>query len=242
MRLDKYLTEAGAASRKEAAILARKGAITVDGAVVKRPDLHIEPGKQTVCLRGERVDWREHWYFLLHKPTGYVSSTDDPGAPTVIELLPDKLKKLQLFPCGRLDRNTTGLLLLTTDGALAHQLLSPKRHVSKRYRYEVKFPLSASDIAALEAGVTIEGGYTTMPCKVEAEGEKSGIIALREGKYHQIKLMMKAVHNQITALSRISFGTLMLDPSLRPGEYRELTEEEIEQLRACTQSGEGEKN
>lgn len=233
MRLDRYLTQAGVATRKESSVLARKGAISVDGAVVTRADIHIDPLKQHVIVSGEEVDWRENWYFMLRKPKGYVSSTDDPGAPTVLELLPDRLRRLELFPCGRLDRNTTGLLLLTSDGALAHRLLSPKRHVSKRYRFAVEKPLSSSNIADLEGGVTIEGGYTTLPCKVSLESATAGVIEITEGKYHQIKLMMRAVHNRIVELERISFATLKLDYELKEGDFRELTAEEISSLRSC---------
>ncbi len=231
MRLDKYLSEAGVASRSETRTLCKKGLITVDGAVAKTPDLKIDAHQCKVTVKGVPVDWRENRYLMLNKPMGYVSSTDDPGAPTVLELLPEELRKFDFFPCGRLDRNTTGLLLLTTDGPLAHRLLSPKHHVPKRYFFTLKYPLSRDDIAKLEAGVEIEGGYRTMPCRVDAQGEKEGVIELREGKYHQIKLMMKAVHNQITALSRITFGPLSLDPSLRTGEYRELSDAEIAQLK-----------
>ena len=134
-----------------------------------------------------------------------------------------------IFPCGRLDKHTLGLMLLTNDGALSHRLLAPKSHVSKSYRFRVKFPLSEADIAQLEAGVDI-GGYLTKPCRVERNGERDGVITITEGKYHQIKLMMEAVHNQITELERITFGSLTLDPALNRGEWRELTEGELTEL------------
>lgn len=230
MRLDRYLSEAGIASRRESAVLIKRGSVLVDGVAAKRSDAVVDPGKTVVTVDGNPVDWRENWYLMLNKPTGYVSSTDDPGAPTVLELLPDRYRKFPLFPCGRLDRNTTGLLLLTTDGPLAHRLLSPHSHVAKRYRFDVKYPLSPTDIAALEQGVEIEGGYTTMPCSVYPEGAQTGVIEICEGKYHQIKFMMRAVHNQILALERISFGPLTLDPHLERGAFRELSEEEISLL------------
>ena len=231
MRLDRYLSEAGVASRRQAAALIKRGAVTVDGGIASRVDAVVTPGVSRVMLNGEEVDWRENWYLMLNKPEGYVSSTDDPGAPTVLTLLPEKYARFALFPCGRLDRNTTGLMLLTTDGPLAHHLLSPKHHVTKRYRYEVKYPLSEADVAALEQGIEIEGGYTTLPCRVFPEGERQGVIELTEGKYHQIKLMMKAVHNQVRSLCRISFGPLTLDENLELGKVRELSEEEISALR-----------
>ena len=134
-----------------------------------------------------------------------------------------------LFPCGRLDKHTLGLMLLTNDGQLSHRLLSPKRHVAKTYAFHVKFPLSEADISALESGVDI-GGYLTKPCHVELTGEREWRITIIEGKYHQIKLMMEAVHNQITYLERITFGPLSLDAALARGEWRELTAEEIDAL------------
>ena len=134
-----------------------------------------------------------------------------------------------VFPCGRLDKHTLGLMLLTNDGPLSHRLLSPKRHVGKTYAFSVKFPLSETDVKSLESGVDI-GGYVTKPCRVRLDGERAGEITIVEGKYHQIKLMMEAVHNQITYLERVSFGPLSLDPSLERGEWRELTADEIQAL------------
>jgi 16S rRNA pseudouridine516 synthase len=225
MRLDKFIVEAGLASRTEIAKVAKNGGVTVNGQVVRRASGHIDPTKDTVTYMGREVIWREFTYIMLNKPDGYVSATDDLLNPTVLTLLPDELQKIGLFPCGRLDKNTLGLMILTNNGPLAHKLLAPKNHVSKKYRFTVKFPVSADDVKNLEAGVDI-GGYMTAPCRVEMIDEKNGFITLTEGKYHQIKLMAEAVHNQITYLERVTFGPISLDEGLERGQWRHLNAEE----------------
>ena len=225
MRLDKFIVESGLASRTEIAKVARGGGITVNGQVVRRASGHIDPTTDIVTYLGREVIWREFTYVMLNKPDGYVSATDDLLNPTVLTLLPDELQKIGLFPCGRLDKNTLGLMILTNNGPLAHKLLAPKNHVSKKYRFTVKYPISEKDVVELEKGVDI-GGYFTAPCKVEMINEKNGYITLTEGKYHQIKLMAEAVHNQITYLERVTFGPISLDESLERGQWRYLNEEE----------------
>ena len=225
MRLDKFIVEAGLASRTEIARVAKNGGVTVNGQVVRRASGHIDPTKDTVTYMGREVIWREFTYIMLNKPDGYVSATDDLLNPTVLTLLPDELQKIGLFPCGRLDKNTLGLMILTNNGPLAHKLLAPKNHVSKKYRFTVKFPISDDDVKDLESGVDI-GGYMTAPCKVEMIDEKNGYITLTEGKYHQIKLMAEAVHNQITYLERVTFGPIFLDESLERGQWRHLNPDE----------------
>lgn len=229
MRLDKFIVESGLASRTEIAKAAKSGAITVNGTVVRKAGNHIDPTCDTVVYCGRTVIYREFTYVMLNKPEGYVSSTDDALSPTVLTLLPDELQKIGLFPCGRLDKNTLGLMLLTNNGPLSHKLLAPKSHVSKKYRFTVKFPISQNDVDTLESGVDI-GGYVTAPCTVEMIGEKEGFITLTEGKYHQIKLMAEAVHNQITYLERVTFGPLSLDNALERGAWRFLTPDEQEEL------------
>ena len=226
MRLDKMLSECGVATRKESARAARAGSITVNGVPVRSADVKVDPAVDAVVYCGTPVRYRKFFYFMLNKPDGYVSATEDGRDPVVTELLPEEYRRLGLFPCGRLDKHTLGLMLLTNDGVLSHRLLSPRHHVEKSYGFTVKFPLSATDLEALEAGVDI-GGYVTKPCRVDLSNEKSGTITITEGKYHQIKLMMEAVHNQITSLERLTFGPLSLDPALDRGDWRELTEEEI---------------
>ena len=225
MRLDKYIVESGLASRSEITKVAKSGGVTVNGRAVSRVSGHIDPTVDKVTYLGREVIWREFTYVMLNKPDGYVSATDDLLNPTVLTLLPEELQRIGLFPCGRLDKNTLGLMILTNNGPLAHKLLAPKNHVSKKYRFTVKFPISESDARQLESGVDI-GGYFTAPCKVEMIDEKNGYITLTEGKYHQIKLMAEAVHNQITYLERVTFGPIALDESLERGQWRFLTEEE----------------
>lgn len=227
MRLDKLLSECGLASRTEAKSAAKLGKITVNGAVVKRTDMQVDPNVDSVTYCGSDVVYRRFVYLMLNKPDGYISATEDGrGDPVVTDLLPPEYRKMGLFPCGRLDKHTLGLMLITNDGALSHRLLAPKSHVSKSYGFRVKFPLSEEDVSLLESGVDI-GGYLTKPCTVKLQTEREGVITITEGKYHQIKLMMEAVHNQITYLERLSFGPLTLDANLARGEWRELTEAEM---------------
>ena len=229
MRLDKYLVSTGVCSRSEASAAIRKGNVTVNGKVAKSPSASVNENEDSVVFCGKQLVYRKFTYVMLNKPTGVVSATED-GDVTVIDLLPDELRRIGMFPCGRLDKNTTGLMLLTNDGVLSHKLLSPKSHVDKTYRYSCKFPVSDEDISALEGGVDI-GGYVTAPCVIKRIDEKNGNITIREGKYHQIKLMMQAVHNQITSLERISFANLVKDETLPLGEWRYLSEEEISGLK-----------
>ena len=228
MRLDKFLSCTGTASRSEASRAARSGAVLVNGVPVKKSDVQIDPDADTVVFCGRTVVYRKFTYVMLNKPTGYVSATEDGKDPTVMELLPDELKRLELFPCGRLDKNTTGLMLLTDNGSLAHFLLSPKRHVSKKYRVVTKFPVDGESKDRLEKGVDI-GGYITKPCKFEITPE-GGEITITEGKYHQIKLMLDAVGNKVRELKRLTFGPLSLDGRLAEGEWRYLTDDEIRSI------------
>ena len=226
MRLDKMISSTGIASRSQIASAVRGGRVIVDGVVARKADMQVDPDRVSVTYCGAPVCYRQFTYIMLNKPEGYVSATEDGRLPTVIELLPEELQKIGLFPCGRLDKNTLGLMLLSNDGNTSHKLLAPKSHVAKTYAFCVKFPLSDADIDALEAGVDI-GGYVTAPCRVVRTAEREGKITLTEGKDHQIKLMMEAVHNQITYLERVTFGPLTLDPALARGEWRYLSDSEI---------------
>lgn len=227
MRLDKFLTETGTCSRSEAGKAVRRGEILVNGIAPKSASLQIDPEKDRVFVKGEEIVYRKYTYIMLNKPEGVVSATED-GDVTVIDLLPEQLQKLSLFPCGRLDKYTVGFVLLTNNGVLAHKLLSPKHHVEKCYRFTARSPLSDEDLAKLEAGVDI-GGYFTAPCKLARKGDEY-LITLTEGKYHQIKRMLEAVDNKITYLERISFGGIDLSPELSRGQWRYLTPDEIEKL------------
>ena len=226
MRLDKMIASTGLASRSQISGAVRGGRVLVDGVVAKKADMQVDPDRVSVVYCGTPVCYRQFTYIMLNKPEGYVSATEDGKFPTVVELLPPEQQKIGLFPCGRLDKNTLGLMLLTNDGDTSHRLLAPKSHVTKTYAFKLKFPLSDEDITALESGVDI-GGYVTAPCQVQRIAEREGHITLTEGKYHQIKLMMEAVHNQVTYLERVTFGPLVLDASLARGEWRYLTDEEI---------------
>lgn len=230
MRLDKLISECGLASRSETARACRSGGVTVNGVPVKKPDTPVNPETDLVTLRGVPVVWRRYVYLLLNKPQGYVSATEDGDAPCVTELVPKEYRRMGVFPCGRLDKYTTGLMLLTNDGPLSHRLLAPKSHVTKQYGFRTEAQLSAEDVQRLEAGVDI-GGYVTAPCRVTLTAPNAGVIAITEGKYHQIKRMMEAVGNRITELERLTFGSLTLDPTLARGEWRELTTEELDALR-----------
>ncbi|MBO4983681.1 MAG: rRNA pseudouridine synthase [Clostridia bacterium] len=227
MRLDKLLSQMGKATRSESARLARMGKILVNGTPVKKSDVQVDPDKDEIVFCGAKVTYKEFTYIMLNKPEGYVSATDDPREKTVLDLVDPEDQRKGLFPCGRLDKNTLGLVILTNDGEGAHRLLSPKHHVSKVYKFEAKLPLTKEDVASLEKGVDI-GGYFTKPCSVTLTGERTGEITLTEGKYHQIKRMLEAVNNKITYLERISFGKILLDPCLKRGEWRYLTKEEEE--------------
>ncbi len=231
MRIDKLLSEMGLCTRTESARLARAGAITVDGKPVKKADLHIDPEKNQLTVQGVPVIYRRFTYLMLNKPEGYISATDDPRERTVLELLDDRHRRLALFPCGRLDKNTTGFLLLTNDGTLCHQLLSPKYHVEKTYAFTAERTVTEEDRLRLEAGVLLDG-ERTKPAKVTVHADgRSGTITITEGKFHQVKRMLEAVCNRILTLERIAFAGIPLDAGLKRGAWRPLTEEEENHLR-----------
>ncbi len=231
MRIDKFLSEMAICSRSEAAKAARSGGITVDGAAVKRADLHIDPEKNVITYLGNTVSYKRFTYIMLNKPEGYISATDDPREKTVLELLDDRHKRLGLFPAGRLDKNTFGLLILTNDGELCHRILSPKNHVAKTYYFEAERKITEEDRLRLESGIKLDGELTK-PAMVELCDDCSGRITITEGKFHQIKRMLEAVCNKITYLERVEFAGIPLDLSLERGEWRELTEKEEELLRS----------
>ncbi len=231
MRLDRFLVSTGKISRSDAGRAARGGKVTVDGVVEKHADRQVDPEINEITLHGERLTYRRYTYLLMNKPDGVVSATEDGREQTVLDLLPEELQRIGLFPCGRLDKHTLGLMLLTNNGVLAHRLLSPRHHVQKQYRYTCRIPLQEEDRTRLESGVTLEDGYTTKPARIlPNEDGCSGEIVLTEGKYHQIKRMFEAVGNKILSLERVSFGPLSLDPSLERGAWRYLTDEEIAML------------
>ncbi len=232
MRLDKFIADTGIASRKEIARAAKQGLVTLDGKAVRDVSVHIDENTARVTYCGSAVRWRQYVYVMLNKPAGYISSTEE-GGRTVMTLLPGEYTKMDCFPCGRLDIDTVGLLIITNDGPLAHELLSPKHHAEKTYFFRCEPPMKKESVPVLESGVDI-GGYMTKPCKLSLdEGGGSGHITLTEGKFHQIKRMLEAVGSKITYLRRVEFGGITLGEALAEGQWRELSEDEINTLRRC---------
>ncbi len=228
MRIDKLLSELGIASRKEAAKVAKSGGIIIDGIAVRDVSKHIDPEKSKVIYLGREIVYQKYTYVMLNKPTGYVSATDDKSLPYVTELLPEELRRRELFPVGRLDRDTVGLMILTNNGVLAHSLLSPKHHVTKEYYFTAAEPVREGAEENFKDGVTLADGYECKPAELYlSEDRREGRIVLTEGKYHQIKRMIAAQDNRVTSLERISFGGILLDRTLARGEWRYLTKEEI---------------
>lgn len=230
VRLDKFLCDCRIGTRSQVKDAIRQGLVSVNGSIIKKADIKIEENKDTVALRGQPLSYRRYAYYMLHKPAGVVSATMDNTAPTVLSLLKEVTDK-DLFPAGRLDKDTTGLILLTNDGELAHRLLSPKKHVDKTYLVGLRMPLKEEDIHRLEAGVSIGEEELTLPARVQVLEDCLILLTIQEGRFHQVKRMLKAVDNEVISLKRISFGPLTLDESLAPGQYRELTDAEISALR-----------
>lgn len=230
MRLDRYLCELNIGSRSQVKEFVRKGLVSVNGQVIRSADQKIEEQKDQVAFQGNILTYQKYVYYMLNKPLGVVSATQDNTAGTVVELLASEGRK-DLFPMGRLDKDTEGLLILTNDGELAHRLLSPKSHVDKTYQVTVSHALSEEDFRRLEQGVDIGEEGLTLPAKVEGVSENVFYLTIQEGKYHQVKRMLQAVGNQVTALKRIRFGGIDLDERLTPGAYRPLTLQEEERLK-----------
>lgn len=229
-RLDKRLANTGKWSRKEARELIRAGRAAVDGAVCRSPEAKVGENAR-VTVDGAAAGGAGPVYLMLNKPAGVVSSTDEPGAPTVLDLLGEEYRGLGLFPAGRLDKDTEGLLLLTNDGPLAHRLLSPRHHVDKVYYAQVDGVLDEGDVEAVRAGVVLADGYTCLPGELEPlPGGRAARITVHEGKYHQVKRMLAARGKPVTYLRRERFGPLVLDPELPEGGWRALTEGEKEAL------------
>lgn len=229
MRLDRFLCEMNIGTRSQAKAALRQGLVTVNGLVVRDAGLKIDEQSDRVCFQGQALNYRKFVYYMLNKPAGVVSATQDDTADTVVSLLGgDALK--DIFPVGRLDKDTTGLLLLTNDGEMAHRLLSPKKHVDKVYRVTIEHPLSEEERLKLEQGVDIGEEKFTLPAKVKPVSDSEILLTIHEGRFHQVKRMLSAVNNRVLALERVGFGGLVLDESLKPGEYRELTKQEVDSL------------
>ncbi|MBP3888222.1 MAG: rRNA pseudouridine synthase [Cellulosilyticum sp.] len=233
MRLDKVLGHVGYGSRKEVQKMIKAKKVTVDGKCVAKSEVNVNPEVQEICVSGKPIDYKEFYYYLLHKPAGYVSATEDPRDETVIDLLAPMDRNKELFPVGRLDKDTEGLLVLTNNGKLAHDLLSPKKHVDKIYYAKVKGEMVPEDVEIFAQGMTLKDGTTYRPGKLEiiSSGEYSEIyVTISEGKFHQVKKMVHYVGKEVIYLKRIQMGQLKLPETLELGEYRQLTNEELIEL------------
>lgn len=233
-RLDKILVHMGYGSRKDIRGLCKSGIVTVDGKTVKDSSQHVDPAASIIMVGDEAVEYRVFVYLMMNKPQGVISATEDLRHQTVVDLLTSDYRAFEVFPVGRLDIDTEGLLLLTNDGQLAHQLLSPKKHVPKTYYAKIAGTVTDADQGAFKAGVTLEDGYETLPAELEiiVSGEISEIeLTIYEGKFHQVKRMFEVLGKKVIYLKRMTMGTLSLDPSLELGRYRELTQQELKALR-----------
>ena len=232
IRLDKYLADMSIGTRTEVKKLIRQGKVAVDGLIVKNPDIKVDTGTQNVTYNGIAVTYETYEYYMLNKPAGVISATSDKTEKTVLDLI-DSKKRKDLFPVGRLDKDTEGLLLITNDGELAHRLLSPKKHVDKLYYAKLEGTVGMEDIDAFAKGLDIGEGEYTKPAKLIVL--KSDVISeielsIQEGKFHQVKRMFEAVGKKVIYLKRLEMGTLKLDEGLALGEYRPLTQKELEDL------------
>ncbi len=241
MRLDKFLGDQNIGTRKQIKEYIKNGRCKVNGVVTSKPDLHIDEEKDEILFDEEKLSYSRFHYFMLYKPQGVVSTTKAGSQRTVIDLLSGENTR-GLSPCGRLDADTEGLLLITDDGELIHRLLSPKKHVDKVYEVHLQKELSEGDIEKLETGVDIgdknnDGtAFLTLPssvrvCEKDEEGNPVILLTIHEGRFHQIKRMLNSVDNEVLFLKRLSMGSLKLDKELLPGQYRELTERELQDLK-----------
>ena len=241
IRLDKYLADMGKGTRTELKEMIRRGRITVNGVIVKKPETKIKKGEDTICLDNAPVEYVELEYYLLNKPQGVISATEDRRRETVVDLIDEKSRK-DLFPVGRLDIDTEGLLLITNDGALAHRLLAPGHHVDKVYEARCEGLVPDEAVQKFRDGMELSDGLSCMPAELEILERKAGdpetgteaeslvSLTLHEGKFHQVKRMMEEVGCPVVHLKRLSMGPLKLDATLKPGEYRKLTDKERELL------------
>lgn len=234
IRLDKYLGEMGQGTRSQIKEAARKGRVCVNGVTVKKSDRKINPDQDCVTMDGKVIAYARYEYYMLNKPQGVVSATEDVRHETVVSLIGDRLRN-DLFPVGRLDIDTEGLLLLTNDGELAHNLLSPKKHVDKVYYVKADGRLPENAQKRFSEGIILNDGTKTLPAGIEILSQDTQsceiLLTIREGKFHQVKRMLEALDCNVTYLKRLSMGTLSLDERLAPGEYRPLTQEELDNLR-----------
>ena len=229
-RLDRILSEQTLYSRKEIKKIVSKGLVSVNGTLVKNPEEKFDENNVIIVVDGNKLDIKEHIYLLLNKPEGYVSATRDNKDKTVLDLVPEKYKVKELFPAGRLDKDTTGLMLITDDGEFAHNILAPNKHVKKSYEVEIDIPMTDDMANGFSKGVKLNDGE----CKsaiLEITGKSSGIVTISEGRYHQIKRMFGCFGAKVTKLNRISIGNLILPKDLKQGYIREATSEELDRIK-----------
>lgn len=229
-RLDKLISAATTLSRKDVKALVKTGRITVDGKRVSSADEKYDHLAAEIRVDGKIISYKKNHYFMLNKPAGFLSATEDSRDRTVLDLLEENDRAFDLFPAGRLDKDSEGLLILTDDGEYCHNIISPKKHVYKTYYVEVEAPLEKTDCDAFEKGIVLGDGMVCLPGKLEITGEKTGLVTIREGKFHQVKRMLGSLGKKVTYLKRLSIGNLELDPSLAKGEYREMTETEVQKV------------
>lgn len=236
IRLDKYISERTEYSRSQIKELAARGKITVGGEVFKKSDTKIDPDTAVVEISGERVNPDKFRYIILNKPDGYVSSTEDTDGASVMELIPPEMRRKNMFPVGRLDKDSLGALLITDDGELAHRILSPKSHVPKIYVVKLDRPFQSKYVDLFDGGITLSSGEECMPAKVKCSeySEKLAFIELCEGKYHQVKRMFAAVENHVEKLMRVTVGGLVLPETLGFGQCMELLHKDVENLMRAT--------
>lgn len=228
-RLDKILASQGIGSRKEVGQMIRRGRVTVDGKPVCRPESKADPEENEISLDGKPVTVKKYLYIMMNKPAGVLSASRDNRAPTVLDLLPPELRRAGLFPAGRLDKDTTGLLIITDDGDMAHRMLSPKKHVYKLYEARLDTPANEEDVQAFAAGIPLKD-FVCLPARLELPQEENKSIVrveVREGKFHQVKRMFAARGKNVIELRRLRMGKLWLDSNLQPGKVREMMQEEV---------------
>ncbi|EML9211812.1 rRNA pseudouridine synthase [Clostridioides difficile] len=229
-RIDKILSNLGYGSRSEIKKYCKQGSVVVNGSEVSNPGTQVDTENDEILFNGEEVIYREYIYLMMNKPDGYISATTDKYDPTVLDLIDLSYLAFELFPVGRLDKDTEGLLVLTNDGKLSHRVLSPKKHVPKTYYAKIDGVVTEEDVEAFLEGVVLDDGYKTMPSQLnilKSDDESEIELTIHEGKFHQVKRMFESVGKKVVYLKRLSMGNLKLDESLELGEYRELTDEEV---------------
>lgn len=226
-RLDKILSIYYGVSRADIKKIIKKRCVRVDGTAVKSPDLKLDPSEAEITVDGEKIVFKKHIYIMMNKPEGVISASEDKNTPTVINLVPDELYRDGLFPAGRLDKDTTGFVLLTDDGDFAHRILSPKKHIEKTYHALLERPLTDEDIKHFLSGVELRDGTLCLEAKVRMLQGCTAEVIIHEGKYHQVKRMFAALGNKVLALHRVKMGNLILDENLSGGQCREITEKEL---------------